>query len=130
MLLTTDSPIFADLRAVYVPMNGSSNFQWTTPKKCVWEAPKFLDVRHSLATVRRYRDSSRLKCLFNVILEIHNAGCSEYLRQVVYEKRCREPRVELSTVYTHILEETPDEQSWELIRYVHATRKMTSRTWH
>ena len=108
--------MFADIKAVYVPTNGSRASQWTTPEMCVWEAPKFLNRRHSLATARCYRDSSRLKRLFNAILEVHNAGCSEYLLQIVHEKRRREPHIELSTVHTHILEENPDEQVWELIR--------------
>ena len=68
---------------------------------------KFLDVRYSLATARHYLDSSRLKRLFNAILDIHNAGWREYVLQVVKEKRRGEPHAELSTVYSDILEEEP-----------------------
>ena len=114
--LTTDSLIFAETKAVYVRPNGSGHAQWAMPKQCVWEAPNFLDVRYSLATTGRYRDSSRLKHLFNTILEIHNAGWDEYVLQVTDEKRRGEPHVELSTIYRQIFEQCSDEQSWELIR--------------
>ena len=104
------------MKAVYVPTDGSRKAQWVMPKECVWEAPKFLDVKYSLAAAGRYRDSSRLEHLFKSILEIHNAGWSEYLLQVIDEKQRDEPHVELSTIYSHILGECSDEQSWELIR--------------
>ena len=118
MPLMTDSLIFAETKAVYVPQNGSGNTLWVMPKQCVWEAPNFLDVRYSLAIAGRYRDSSRLKHLFNTILEIQNAGWDEYVLQVTDEKRRGEPHVELSTIYRQICEECSDEHSWELIRQV------------
>ena len=108
--------MFAGMKAVYVLPNGSGNAQWVMPKQCVWEAPEFLDVRYSLASAGRYRDSSRLKHLFNIILEIHNAGWDEYVLQVTDEKRRGEPHVELSSIYNQIFNECSDESSWELIR--------------
>ena len=104
------------MKAVYVPTNGSREAQWATPEECVWEAPKFLDVRYPLATTGHYHDNSRLKRLFNAILEIHNAGWNDYVLQVQYEKKQREPHVELSIIYCHILEEGPGEQLWDIIR--------------
>ncbi len=114
--LMTDSVIFAGTEAVYVPPNRSRKVQWVTPEQCVWEAPEFLDVKLSLATAGRYHDSGRLEHLFNAILEIHNAGWDEDVQQVIDEKRRQEPHVKLSTIYSHIFDESPDEQSWELIR--------------
>lgn len=110
-----DSSTFTDMKAVYVPTNGSREAHWVTPEECVWEAPNFLDVRYSLATAGHYCDSSRLKRLFNAILEIHNAGWNEYVLQVQNEKQQREPHVELSIIYSHILE-GPGEQPWDIIR--------------
>ena len=104
------------MTAVYVPTRGAREAHWVRPKKCVWEAPSFLSVRYSLATAGHYRDSSRLKHLFNAILEIHNAGWNEYVLQIQHEKKQREPHVELSIIYSHILEEGPGEQLWDVIR--------------
>ena len=104
------------MKAVYVPANESREAQWVTPEKCVWEAPPFLDVKFSLAIAGRYRDNSRLKHLFNAILEIRNAGCNEYVLQVQHEKKQRKPHVEPSIIYSHILEEGPGEQLWDVIR--------------
>ena len=87
-----------------------------TPKTCVWEAPEFLSVKCSLATAGHYRDSSRLKHLFNAILEIHNAGWREYLLQIKAESLRRKPRIELSTVYSHILEDVFVDSIWDTIQ--------------
>ena len=114
--LTTHSSLFADMKAVYVPTYGSREAQWVTPGKCVWEAPNFLDVMYPLAITGRYRDNSRLKRLFNTILEIHNAGWNEYVLQIQHETKQPEPHVELSIIYSHILEEGPGEQLWDVIR--------------
>lgn len=104
------------MTAVYVPARGPRKSQWVTPKTCVWEGPEFLNVMHSLATAGHYRDSSRVKHLFNAILEIHNAGWNEYVLQVQHEKQQCEPYVELSIIYSHILKEGPGEELWDTIR--------------
>ena len=82
----------------------------------MWEAPDYLDVRHSLASAGNYHENDRLKHLFNAILEIHNAGWNEDVLQVIDEKQRQTPDVKLSTIYKHIFDESPDEDSWELIR--------------
>ena len=104
------------MTAVYVPARGSRKAQWVTPKTCVWEGPGFLNVMHSLATAGHYRNSSRVKHLFNAILEIQNAGWNEYVLQVQNEKQQREPHVELSIIYSHILKEGPGGELWDIIR--------------
>ena len=116
MLLTTKSEIFAGTTVVYIPTRGSRKAQWVTPKTCVWEAPKFLSVKYSLANAGHYRDSSRLKHLFNAILEIRNAGWIEYLLQIKAESLRRMPRLELSTVYSHILEDVSVDSIWDIIQ--------------
>ena len=104
------------MKAVYIPTNGFRDAQWVTPAECVWKAPYFLDVRYPLAIAGHYRDNSRLERLFNAILEIHNAGWHEYVLQVQYENQQHEPHVDLSIIYSHILEEGPGDELWDVIR--------------
>ena len=88
---------------------------WARPAECVWEAPKFYNVRRPLAQLPNYRGDEKLRHLFCDILNIEDTDFADYVQQASKEKRWYTNLDTMSAIYHHIQLSASDEDDWEYV---------------
>lgn len=103
---------------MYVPSKGSHGSFWVAPFECVWKAPDFFDLRHSLAKADGYLGNKTLEHLFNTTLHIGDADYGLYIEQIEHRKKYQIPMTNILDIYRQIYLGASIEDDWARIRSV------------
>ena len=114
LVLTHLSKSFASENVIHVTVRGSQFPLWTTPDKCVWEAPGFLTEWYSLSNLEGFRGNERLRRLFNGMLGIKDADWNHYLEQLQAYKDKGLPCNDIQDIYRRLHLEL-EEENWDYV---------------
>lgn len=98
-------------RAILTNPDEDFGSEWASPDECVWLSPAFLTIRPSLSRQNMYRHNPHVVDLFIKVLNISNAGCTDFINQLGLLSTQGFPNADVNAIYKCIRDEIREKRA-------------------